>query len=123
MSVLEAARVTVSDLVSATVPCSPYYPEQINTPMALVQAADPYLEQADHNTFGSLDIRLEIRIIAPPGGNKAQTDYLDQALTDVIVDLVNADWAIADVSQPYNLLHGARSFTAVSITCSNQIRL
>lgn len=102
---------------------SAYPPERISAPIAYVQAASPYLT-AEGVPFGHAKVNLEIRLVPHPSTNNQVTvNALDEDITNAVIALINAKFSVGETSQPYSLVAGSGTFTAVSITVSKTIRI
>lgn len=107
-------------LTQAGLPAFDHLPERLSPPCAVVAAAEPYLTK-EGAPFGSVRIRLEVRLVTRPGANDQVTTDLDAQIETAFKALSNTTWAVEDVSQPYSLIVGQASFLAATLTINDDI--
>lgn len=93
---------------------------QVNPPLALVRAGDPYVT-AEQGGYCLDSINLEAVVLAPPGDPPAVIDALDDLIDQIRSTLRNASdggykYAFQSVSIPGEYTYGDRTYPAVVVT-------
>lgn len=120
---LATHRATVSAaLTAAGLQAFDHLPDRLAPPCAVIAGADPYLT-SEGAPFGSVRMRLEVRLVTRPGANEQVITDLDALIEDAIAALDTTTWAVEEVSQPYNLVAGSASYLTTTLTINDDITL
>ena len=97
MNTLKDVRDEISvQLGTAGVSCYGYVPERVNTPAAIVEAGNPYMEQGE--TFTDFVVRMNVVLLVGTKTNENATNELDQLICTAVDVLETFD--IESVNTP-----------------------
>lgn len=99
-----------------------FIPEGLHAPAAVVAPADPYLT-GDGQPFGSFLARFQVAIIAEVADNDVITAQLDQLIVDAVAALVNAEWFVEQVGEPYAARINENLHLAADLTITTAIEI
>lgn len=123
MGWLSDARTAVKDLLTAEtdgVNVWDYNPERVIAPAIAVTYGTPLATEG--LTFADLLVRFEVTVIPRIGTNQSSTDALDALIETSVVALLEADYGIEQVGQPYMLQANNAQYLAVDITVTVQVQ-
>jgi hypothetical protein len=121
MSAITDAKVALKGILETVVPTSTYIPARITPPIAIISAGSPYLE--DGNTFGTYLVRFAVDLVIPTQANDSATEALDVLIDDVVVTLVNNQYSVDNVSQPYAMETNGATYLAATVSTNKFINL
>ncbi|SJM66835.1 hypothetical protein [Agrococcus casei] len=117
-TIRELAETTLKD---AGLNAYAYVPGRIAPPCAVIQAGDPYIEQAE--TFIEHVIRLEIVIVLRAGDNRRTATDLDEYLETHIDALDEAGFLVQNVTQPTPITWNSTDYPGVIVTVTHDFTL
>ena len=122
MSNIGDMRQAIADVVetATTIPALPYAPARHIVPSAVVMPGSPYMESG--LTFGTLTAHFQVELIMGTAANQVVTAGLDDQIENALSGLLDAGFAIEDVSSPYALEANGQQYLAATISINNSIR-
>ncbi len=122
MSTLKHARELAATVIAeAGITGHAYIPGRIAPPCAVVQAGDPYIEQAD--TFAEHVLRLEVVLVLRTGDNERTATVIDEYLTTALDALDEAGFIVENVGQPTPITWNGTDYPGVILTVIHDLTL
>lgn len=123
MSKLQAIREGAAQLVGEATGAQahPFMPARIDPPSVIVLPGSPYLEPS--GTFGTFTVNLEVVVVSPSKVNETASDVLDDLIIKTIVNLVNANVTVNEVSDVWAITVSNAEYLAATITTSQPVTL
>lgn len=126
MATLAESKADVVEALEAQgIPSSPFMPENIYPPIALMGAGSPYIEPESFEKFkpGKYTVRLEITLVTALTVNEQTVSDCDDLIEKALSALnVLKDWNIESVSEP-GILANTSSMLAVNIIITNRLEV
>ena len=122
MSNIGDMRQDIADVVhtATTIPAFPYAPGRLIVPSAVVMPGSPYMESG--LTFGTMTAHFNVELIMGTASNQVVTSGLDDQIENALQGLLDAGYAVEQVSPPYALESNAQQYLAATISINNSIR-
>lgn len=99
-----------------------FLPARIVPPVAVVQAASPFIN-TDGVSFGQVNTRWQISLIGPLKDNEQSTDTIYQMTEDALVELIDSKYSVDTVGAPYALQANNATYVAVDINLRKRVTL
>lgn len=97
-----------------------YSPERIPVPAIALTYGNPLLE--DGGTFADLQVRFVVTLVPETGMNESVTDALDALIETSVLRLIEAEYGVEQVGQPYVLEANNARYLAVDITVTTDVQ-
>jgi hypothetical protein len=122
MSNIGDMRQAIADVVetATSIPALPYAPGRLIVPSAVVMPGSPYLESG--LTFGTMTAHFQVELIMGTAANQVVTSGLDDQIENALGGLLEAGYAIEQVSPPYALEANGQQYLAATISLNNSLR-
>ena len=96
---------------------------RLTAPAAYIQPGSPYVESTEDSTFHHVDIRLEVVVVQRPGEHDKVGLLLDDHIEEVADALVDAGYALEQISQPFALEANGATYPAATITIRTDLEI
>lgn len=97
-----------------------FMPERLVPPAAVIMLGSPLL--ADGQVYGDLLARFEIILVPMTGANETMTDDLITMVESVVAGLIEDDYSIEQVGQPYMLTSNNANYLAANVSVVGVVR-
>lgn len=97
-----------------------FMPERLVPPAALILFGNPMLE--DGETFGDQILRFNLVLVLQTGTNETMTTDLIATVEDVVFGLIEDDYTVENVGQPYTLAANNANYLAVNVSATGVVR-
>lgn len=121
MNALTTWRGEVAEILKAAgVPATPYLPEVVRAPGAVLLHGNPYIAAGD--TFGEVQANLVVVLVAATGPNEQATAGLDELLLKA-AQALDADYGPLTVEEPAIFQSQQQNFLSARFTISQYFTL
>jgi hypothetical protein len=119
MAILTDIKQELATIVSEVIPTFPYIPERLNPGNAIIFGGSPYLQSG--NTFRSFVVTLNIDVAFAPQSNENEVKLLDDTVSSIVELLINNQYGVSQVSQPFAMETNNATYLAVRIELTTTV--